>query len=117
MAKLSKLAPRIETLRPRVDQAQGRVEVDRNRNRQPWRRWYGLARWKALRLDVFVRDMFTCQWPGCGRVEPDTSKLVADHRQRHLGDPALFWDERNLWTLCASCHSRWKQREEAAEGI
>jgi 5-methylcytosine-specific restriction enzyme A len=117
MGRLGKLAPRIETLRPRVDQAQGRVEVDRNRNRQAWRRWYGLARWKALRMAVLVRDMFTCQWPGCGRIEPDTARLVADHKVPHRGDPALFWDEHNLWTLCASCHSSAKQREEAAEGV
>ena len=93
--------------------AQGRAEVDRNRNAQPWRRWYSLARWKALRWAVLVRDGFACQWPGCGRVEADTSRLVADHRRPHRGDAALFWDEANLWTLCASCHSSAKQAEEA----
>lgn len=65
-------------------------------------------------MDVLLRDMFTCQWPGCGRVEPNTSKLVADHRRPHRGDPVLFWDARNLWTLCAPCHSSLKQREEAS---
>jgi 5-methylcytosine-specific restriction endonuclease McrA len=78
----------------------------------PWRKWYGTARWRALRMVVFVRDGFTCQWPGCGRIEANTSKLVADHRTPHRGDEALFWDEDNLQTLCKPCHDKHKQRAE-----
>jgi 5-methylcytosine-specific restriction enzyme A len=117
VSRLSRLAPRVKVLRFKVDHAQGRAEVDRNRNRQAWRSWYSLKRWKELRLDVFERDLFTCQWPGCGRVVADTSKLVADHRTPHRGDPVLFWDDRNLWTLCEACHSGPKQREEARQGL
>ncbi len=80
----------------------------------PWRKWYSTARWRALRMAVFVRDGFTCQWPGCGHVEPNTSKLVADHRTPHRGDEALFWDEGNLQTLCKACHDTHKQRAERA---
>jgi hypothetical protein len=30
----------------------------------------------------------------------------------------LFWDEANLWTLCASpCHSKHKQRLEQAPDL
>lgn len=78
----------------------------------PWRKWYNTARWKALRLSILTRDMFTCQWPGCGRLVGDTSQLVADHKIAHRGDEALFWDETNLWTLCKPCHDTLKQREE-----
>jgi len=60
-----------------------------------------------------VRDLFTCQ--RCGQIEGDTSKLIADHRRPHRGIAALFWDILNLWTLCASCHSSWKQRAEHDE--
>lgn len=54
--------------------------------------------------------MFTCQC--CGRIEGDTSKLVADHIIPHRGDPALFWDMSNLQTLTKQCHDSNKQRLE-----
>lgn len=80
----------------------------------PWRKWYGTARWQKLRMKILKRDMFTCQC-GCGVLEADTSLLVADHRTPHRGDPALFWDEDNLWTLRKSpCHDKHKQIEERA---
>lgn len=80
--------------------------------RETWRGWYKLARWKRLRWATLVRDLFTCQWPGCGKVEPDASQLVCDHRIPHRGDPRLFWDPLNLWTLCKPHHDSAKQREE-----
>jgi 5-methylcytosine-specific restriction protein A len=79
----------------------------------PLRPLYRTARWAKLRWSVLVRDLFTCQM--CGRIEDDTSKLVADHKRPHRGDLGLFWDETNLETLCASpCHSKHKQRLEQA---
>jgi 5-methylcytosine-specific restriction protein A len=78
----------------------------------PWHAWYKTARWQALRLKVFLRDLFTCQMPGCGRLEGDTSQLVCDHKVPHRGNAALFWDEGNLQTLCKRCHDTVKQREE-----
>lgn len=80
----------------------------------PWRKWYTTTRWRALRLKIFTRDLFTCQWPGCGHMTSDTSQLVADHKDPHHGDAALFWDEDNLQTLCKPCHDRHKQRAERA---
>ncbi|PVY81069.1 hypothetical protein C7414_102397 [Cupriavidus alkaliphilus] len=41
---------------------------------------------------------------------------VVDHRTPHRGDQALFWDRGNWQTLCATHHSRDKQREEAVTG-
>lgn len=38
---------------------------------------------------------------------------VVDHRIPHLGNQVLFWDRSNWQSLCASHHSRDKQREEA----
>ena len=90
--------------------------VERQRTAfNPLRSLYRTARWAKLRWEVLTRDRFTCQM--CGHLEGDTSKLVADHRLPHRGDLALFWDEGNLQTLCASpCHSKHKQRlEQAAE--
>ena len=108
------LRPRLSTLAPRLRAAVpgDRVAFDRERDRQPWRRWYKTARWQRLRWAVLVRDRFTCQWPGCGRVEANTSQLVADHRRPHRGDEALFWAEGNLQCLCKPCHDSLKARAE-----
>lgn len=80
----------------------------------PWRAWYNTARWRALRLKVLLRDLYTCQRRECGRIEADTSRLVCNHVKAHRGDAALFWDESNLQTLCKPCHDKLKQREEQA---
>lgn len=89
--------------------------ADRERERNafnPLRALYNSARWKRLRMATFVRDNFTCQM--CGRLEGDTSKLVADHKRPHRGNLTLFW-EGELETLCSSpCHSKHKQRLEQA---
>lgn len=80
--------------------------------RPPWKRWYNTARWQALRVKTFERDLFTCQMADCGRLEGNTSLLVCDHKLPHRGDERLFWDEANLQTLCKSCHDTVKQAEE-----
>lgn len=113
MGRLTTLRPRLGGLRPRLaGLPDDRQAFDRDRDRQPWRKWYKMARWQKLRMSVLVRDLFTCQWQGCGRIEPDTSQLVADHHRPHRGDEQLFWDETNLWCLCKPCHDSAKQREE-----
>lgn len=114
---LTPLKPRLAPLRSHLDQLRSDaggapVEIDT----RPWRGWYSTARWRRLRLAIFDRDGFTCQWPGCGHVEGDPSKLVADHKQPHRGDEAMFWAEGNLWTLCKPCHDGPKQRAEQGAG-
>jgi 5-methylcytosine-specific restriction endonuclease McrA len=78
----------------------------------PWRKWYKTARWQDLRRRVFIRDLFTCQMPICGRIIARKDELVCDHVKPHRGDAGLFWDDGNLQTLCRSCHDRVKQRDE-----
>lgn len=102
--KLNQLRPAIGTLPPRLGPAPGN-EQERNRYRatsEPWRAWYQTGRWKRLRLRVFARDMFTCR--ECGKIEGDTSRLVAHHEKPHKGDEALFWDEANIICICQPCH-------------
>ena len=115
MPRLRTLPGRLETLKPRLTVLasgdKGRVQA------APWREWYNTTRWRKLRLAIFKRDMFTCQWPGCGRVEGDTSQLVADHREPHRGDERLFWDEGNLQTLCKPCHDGPKALAEGRWGV
>jgi 5-methylcytosine-specific restriction endonuclease McrA len=116
VGKLKVVASRISILRPALGSV---APIERTVTQErtvfsPWRRWYNTARWRALRLRIFDRDLYTCQWPGCGRIEPRTSQLVADHRTPHRGDEALFWDEGNVQTLCKPCHDGAKQRSERA---
>ena len=116
MGKLKALGGRLSTLKPALGCLPA-VERSPDAERaiySPWRKLYNTARWRALRLSIFARDLFTCQWPGCGRCTSNTLQLVADHREPHRGDEALFWSETNLWTLCRPCHDRRKQRAERA---
>lgn len=114
MAKLKALGSHLAILKPAIGYLQDEP-VSRDARRliySPWRKWYTTPRWRALRLRIFERDGYTCQRPECGRVEGNTSKLVADHREPHRGDEARFWDEDGIWTLCKPCHDGWKQRLE-----
>ena len=116
-SKLGRIPSRLGTLPPQLGSLPiDAAGVERQRTAfNPLRPLYRTARWFKLRWSILTRDLFTCQM--CGRLEADTSKLVADHRRPHRGDLALFWDPENLWTLCASpCHSKHKQRlEQGAE--
>ncbi|OWU83816.1 HNH endonuclease [Oceanicola sp. 22II-s10i] len=109
MGRLKSLGGQIDRLSSRVRYLPRDHDLER-KARNPGRAWYGTARWQRLRWAVLVRDLFTCA--KCGRVEGQTSQLVADHIEPHRGDPALFWDEGNLQCLCKPCHDSEKQREE-----
>jgi 5-methylcytosine-specific restriction protein A len=116
MGRLTAIRPRLTSLDSRLATLpREQAEAERFRQRDKlvkWRAWYKSARWRKLRMEVLIRDLFTCQMPGCGRVEPDTSRLVADHKVQHHGDESLFWNPSNLQCLCKACHDGRKQREE-----
>ncbi|MCG5483671.1 MAG: HNH endonuclease [Sinorhizobium meliloti] len=119
MAKLRTIKPLVATIKPLVGRMPGDEKARlRERDHQVgWRSWYKTARWQKLRMKVLIRDLFTCQMVGCGKVEGDTSQLVADHKIQHQGDEALFWDESNLQCLCKPCHDKLKQQEERATAL
>lgn len=85
----------------------------RREQEQPWRAWYRTERWSRLRWAVFQRDGFKCQRKECGKVEPNTSKLVAHHTIKHKGNPSLFWDISLIKTICKPCHDSAIQSQEA----
>lgn len=117
MGRLRQMPGRLSALPPRVagqPSGQGR-DAWRYANR-PSRKWMNTARWRDLRWSVLEAAGFTCEWPGCGRVA-DSRDLVADHREPHRDDPALFWDRANLWCLCKPCHDSRKQRAERRGGV
>lgn len=79
------------------------IKKDRNKI-EPGREWYKTKRWRELRWEVLVRDRFTCQYKGCGKLEVDSSKLIAHHKIPHKGNSKLFFDKENLQTVCKDCH-------------
>ena len=81
----------------------------RSTDARQWRRLYNTARWKRLREAHLAADPL-CRF--CLEVEDVTAADTVDHIRPHKGDPDLFFDPSNLQSLCASCHSRHKQREE-----
>ena len=112
MGRLRSLTPATRSLDAQVRKLE--IDHDAARRDRPWRKWYSLARWRRLRWACLVRDLFTCQ--RCGKIEADTSQLVADHKTPHQGDPDLFWDFDNLQCLCKPCHDSDKQSEERRQG-
>lgn len=119
MGKLSKLKPRLGTLRHRVGSSPT-SEIDRTRQRDAsnsYRAWYKTARWQKLRAKVLVRDLFTCQRTGVlltGKY-PAPDSPVVDHIKPHRGDEGLFWDEGNLHAVSKAYHDREKQAAEQGE--
>ena len=66
-------------------------------------------KWQQARAQ-FLREHPLCvMCEAAGRVEAAT---VVDHITPHRGDQSLFWRRSNWQSLCATHHSRDKQREE-----
>ena len=64
-----------------------------------------------------AREAHLAEHPLCVRCEADGRAIAAtvvDHIVPHRGDQRLFWDRTNWQSLCATCHSKHKQREEQA---
>jgi 5-methylcytosine-specific restriction endonuclease McrA len=113
MGRLKQLGPLVEKLKPRVAYADaGKSPMQMREQNAPWLGWYRLQRWRRLRWQILVRDNFTCKL--CGKLEGDSSQLVADHVKAHRGNVDLFWDPNNLQALCKACHNSTKQAEDQA---
>lgn len=95
-----------------------RAADKRRAMREDARRLYKTARWQKVRLIVFTRDGWRCQWRGCGVIvmtnvgRGDPRLAICDHKKPHRGEEERFFDVENLQTLCKQCHDRFKQREE-----
>lgn len=57
-----------------------------------------------------ARAAFLAAHPWCRRCGQRAA--VVDHITPHKGDQKLFWNTKNWQSLCTSCHSSAKQREE-----
>jgi 5-methylcytosine-specific restriction enzyme A len=106
--------PRLTMLKPRLS----RLETNRIPTMQPggWRtstmttaeRGYG-AKWQRARALHLMTHPLCAMCEAEGRV---TAATIVDHKTPHRGNQALFWNEDNWQSLCATHHSSDKQREE-----
>ena len=65
---------------------------------------YKTSRWRLMSIEQRTRQP-TCVM--CG-----ANAEVADHIRPHKGDEALFFDPRNLQSLCKRCHDSHKAMME-----
>ena len=106
---------RLITLKPRLVTQLGRLAVMqpdswRTAKQTSAQRGYGY-KWQKAR-ERHLADQPLCTY--CDRQGLVTAASVVDHITPHRGDMTLFWDQANWQSLCASCHSSVKQREEQA---
>jgi hypothetical protein len=90
-------------------QERGRRHDARRRAIAPWRNWYKLARWFALRLAQLTKQPLCERCLAQGKV---TAATVAHHKREHKGDPILFWDPANLASSCKRHHDSDEQQIE-----
>lgn len=106
--KLTTLKPRIATQGNRLAVIQpGSWRIDKQNSTQ---RGYGY-KWQQAREGYLAKHPLCVYCEREGRVVVAT---VVDHKTPHRGDMTLFWDSSNWQSLCATHHSRDKQREESA---
>lgn len=74
--------------------------------------------WDKAKAGYLAKHPF-CVFCGCDTRDTPEGGLplgVVDHKRRHGGDKAVFWDRNNWQTLCRPCHNSTKQREERRKG-
>lgn len=77
-----------------------------------WSHLYNTARWRRKSLAQRTKEPLCRYCLAQGRV---SEAEVADHVVPHRGDLELFY-LGELQSLCATCHSSLKAREEAGNG-
>ena len=105
MAKLQRLQPRLQAVKPTQAKQVGNSWRDGKSSTQ---RGYGY-KWQKAR-ERFLSLNPLCVY--CERNNRVTAATVVDHIIPHKGNQDLFWDESRWQSLCVNCHSSVKQREE-----
>lgn len=67
------------------------------------------SRWDKARRTYIAANPLCVM---CEKQDRAVPASVVDHIIPHRGDQQLFWDRENWQSLCTSCHSRHKQRQE-----
>jgi len=70
------------------------------------------SKYKLWRTDIFERDGFICQMPGCDKSE---HYLEAHHIKKFSDNSTERFDNNNGITLCKKCHNKTKTRESKFE--
>ena len=70
---------------------------------------YGSVRWRKI-VKRHLDSSPLCV--PCLLSGKDTDGTIVHHKIKHNGNAVLFWDNDNLETVCASCHSGIKRIEE-----
>jgi 5-methylcytosine-specific restriction enzyme A len=71
--------------------------------------FYNTAAWRQLRSHQLAVEPLCRMCFAEGRT---TAANTVDHITPHRGDPDLFW-AGSFQSLCATCHSRFKQSQES----
>jgi 5-methylcytosine-specific restriction protein A len=77
--------------------------------RPEWHRWYSTARWQHLRI-LHLSKQPLCVF--CAESGFTIAANVVDHKIPPRGDYTLFWDPKNLQSLCLPHHNSSKQQIE-----
>lgn len=104
----------IATIRGQCPTCAARME--RRRSEEAGRQWYQTPRWRQLRALVLKEAGHVCQCEACAQTGRATAANTVDHIRPHRGDPALFWNRRNLQAMSAECHSAKTAGEVNARG-
>ena len=83
-------------------------------NDSAWHHLYRTAAWKRLRQAQLSAEPL-CRF--CLITEDVTEATVCDHIKPHKGDLDLFYDPRNLQSLCKHHHDSAKQSIERGKKI
>ena len=75
---------------------------------------YRTAAWKRLRAAHLAANPL-CVW--CKQEGRVTTATIVDHVLAHRGDPALFFDARNVQSLCKRHHDGAAQRRDKSGRI
>jgi 5-methylcytosine-specific restriction endonuclease McrA len=78
----------------------------------PWSHLYKTPEWEALRQAHFKADPRNRFCSMCLEARVRRRANIVDHIKPHHGKRELFFDPRNLQTLCPTHHNRFKRREE-----
>lgn len=108
MAKLQRLQPRLQTVKPTQAKQVQQVGNSWRDGKSSTQRGYGYKWQKA-------RERFLSLNPLCAYCEKNNRVAVAtvvDHIIPHKGNQDIFWDKNQWQSLCAPCHSSIKQIEE-----
>lgn len=107
--KLKNLKPKLSPVKPSIQLAEpGRWSGSKETSSTA--KGYGY-RWQKARAQFLLEHPLCVRCQETGRT---TAATVVDHKVPHKGDKTLFWDRKNWDPLCASHHSRDKQKEEMA---